>query len=232
MVERSLRVREAPGSNPGSPTKLPFKMKKERQTDQASTWYDNLREISRLPAPERYRALVELHKETIEFYLLALERLDGETARQKSKTKGDTRTIAQVVVHIMAWEEWQLQVFTDPQPSLMLPLQMQLKGYWDGEKGTRVNFANVDDFNKYQAEKYKNRSWEEVKTKAIATARRLQSLFPENPSVEWVKFLESSPAFTWKVTPNLVLTLPAAYYLWMVSLEHAAIEHRRDLEFK
>lgn len=28
---------------------------------------------------------------------------------------------------------------------------------------------------------------------------------------------------------NLVIIIPAGFYLWMVSLKHEAIEHRRDL---
>ena len=62
------------------------------------------------------------------------------------------------------------------------------------------------------------------------TARKLQSFFPEDPTEEWLSFLDQKPKRFWKLKEEYTLDIPAGWYLWMVSLEHEAVEHRADLE--
>ncbi len=134
-----------------------------------------------------------------------------------------------VVAHIMAWEEWQTQIFEDPNKQKRLQKQMNLQGYYDTDALKIVNFQNVDDFNEYSATRYSERSWAEIKQKAIGTALKLQSFFPPTPQQEWINFLENTPEHKWKILPDISLTIPAGWYLWMVSLEHEAIEHAGDI---
>lgn len=194
---------------------------------QIKHWYERLLDIaSETDTNKRYAHLVQLHRETLDFYLPAIQALTEEDASRQSS---DGRSVSCVVAHIMAWEDWQVQVFTDSNKDERLRQQMKLKNYFDSEAGKFVDFKDVDDFNAYQAVKYSRWSWADIQQKAVDTALELQSMFPPNPSPEWIDFLESTPIHVWKVLPNRTLTVPAGWYLWMVSLEHEAVEHRKDL---
>lgn len=188
-------------------------------------WYDNLIKISSIPDPkERYERLVVLHKETLHFYISTLQSITIEKARQKIS---DGRTIAEVVAHIVAWEEWQIQVFNDPNRQGRLKEQINLCGYFDAENNKVVDFKNVDDFNAYQTEKYSKWKWKNIQQKATSTATKLREIFPDIPSDGWINFLESTPSHQWKILPNKTITVPAGWYLWMVSLEHEAVKLRK-----
>ena len=190
-------------------------------------WYDRLVGIANLNDPEkRYRELTRLHEETIGFYVSTIKAMDIQTAAQ---TSSDGRPKSLVVAHIMGWEEWQIQVFTDPNRLHRLTRQMALHDYFDNETGKMISFKGVDDFNKHQADKYAQKPWGEIQQKAISTALTLQDIFPPNPSEEWVNFLENTPSKVWHLTSTKTITVPGGLYLWMVSLEHEAVEHRKDL---
>jgi len=166
----------------------------------------------------------------LDFYIPAVRSLTEEEAWRKSN---DGRPIALVVAHIMAWEEWQIQVFTDPDKKQRLAQQMKLRSYYDPENDPErinpLNFETVDDFNTYQAEKYKSWIWQDIQEKAIKIALDLRLLFPQNPPEGWVEFLESTDSRDWQILPNKTITVPAGWYLWMVSLKHEAVTHRQDL---
>lgn len=201
----------------------------ERNSQAEQEWYGRLIDTaSNSDAKERYVDLVQFHQEVLDFYLPAVKALTEEDAEKPSS---DGRLVKIVVAHIMAWEEWQIQVFEDEEnKEEHLRQQTKLRGYFDLERKKIVNFNNVDQFNAYQAEKYADWKWEDIQQKAIDTAQRLQSLFPTDPPTGWIDFLENTEDHLWKLTPDKTITIPAGWYLWMVSLEHEAIEHRSDLE--
>lgn len=201
-------------------------MKKKVQFN-SKTWYQNLVEIAFLPPRQRYDALVELHALTLEDYL---RRLTAMSNKQAYEASSDGRTKAIVVAHIMGWEEWQIQVFSDPNRGERLGKQIKLQGYYDDEKDAHVDFKGVDEFNTYQGQRYASWQWTDIRDKAIDIAEKLRSFFLEQPAEEWINFLENTPVRRWQLTPEHVLTIPAGWYLWMVSLKHEAVEHRKDLE--
>jgi hypothetical protein len=129
----------------------------------------------------------------------------------------------------MGWEEWQTQVFNDQKREERLGKQMSLQGYYDSDTGKTIDFKNVDDFNEYNAKRYRGKPWAVIQQKTINTALQLQSFFPPNPEQHWIDFLEETPEHNWKILPGVTLTIPSGWYLWMVSLEHEAVEHRKDL---
>lgn len=190
-------------------------------------WYQNLADIVAKPPEQRYRGLVNLHKETIETYVNQLQKI---TTGRAEETGSDGRKIKIVVAHIAGWEDWQLQVFRGFNRTEHIGRQLQLQGYEDPELGI-IDFKSVDAFNARQEEIYKDWSWDAIREKAIKTARELQEMFPENPSPEWFSFLNNSPQKVWRVTNDISLTIPGGWYLWMVSLEHEVVEHRKDLSF-
>lgn len=193
---------------------------------QAGTWYSNLIEMAKKPdIRQRYDSLVQLHQQTLDFYIPTIRTITPETAA--SSRGGRPRSL--VVAHIMGWEEWQVQIFSDPNRDERLRKQMKLQEYYDVEAVKMVDFKNIDDFNAYNAQRYAGKPWEEVQKKAIDTALQLQSFFPPTPDQSWIDFLENTPEHNWKIIPGTTLTIPSGWYLWMVSLEHEAVEHREDL---
>lgn len=202
-------------------------MKAETEQFRPEQWYERLIGITNLnDSKKRYGELTRLHAETVDFYVPTIRAIDDSIASQISS---DGRPKSLVVAHIMGWEEWQIQAFTDPNRLHRLTRQMGLQDYFDDETRKTVSFKGVDDFNKYQANKYAQKSWNKIQEKAISTALTLQGLFPPTPSEEWLSFLENTPPKIWRMTPTITVTVPGGIYLWMVSLEHEAVEHRKDL---
>ncbi len=189
-------------------------------------WYQNLAIIAREVPLQRYKGLVDLHRTTLNDYVNALYHITEEQA-EASGVDGRKRKI--VIAHIMGWEEWQTQVFADPQKEERLKKQLHMEGYHDPQTGNIMNFLSVDAFNAHQEELYRDWSWNDIREKAIATANRLHSFFPDDPTEEWLTFLDNEPMKEWRVIKDITLTVPGAWYLWMVSLEHEAVEHRKDL---
>lgn len=189
-------------------------------------WYQNLALIARESPMQRYKELVRLHRATLIEYVAALQRM---TEEQAEATGIDGRKRKIVIAHIMGWEEWQTQIFTDPQKDERLKKQLHMEGYQDPQTGSRIDFPSVDAFNAYQENLYRDRSWNDIREKAIATAFHLHSFFPDDPTTEWLEFLDSGPTKEWHATKDTTLTVPSAWYLWMVSLEHEVVEHRKDL---
>lgn len=200
-------------------------MNKENDLPNKDEWFNRLGNIAQTAdLKTRYQQLETLHRETLNSYSNIISSISSEEARRKGS---DGRTIAVIVAHIMAWEEWQIQVFSDPDFLNRLSLQINLQHYYDIENNKYLDFKSVDDFNAYQEEKYRFWSWEEIQKKTIDTALHLKSFFPKNPSEGWIDTLEKTPLKEWGVLPKQ--KVPAGWYLWMVSLKHEAIEHLTDL---
>lgn len=190
-------------------------------------WLDHIFNIASIEdTKSRYGELVKLHQKSLDFYLQAVNSINEEYARRQGS---DGRPLAIIVAHIMAWEEWQLQVFLDQKREERLKNQIELKGYHDPERRKKLDFLSVDDFNEYQAKKYNQWEWSDIQQKAIITALKLKSLFPEPPDDKWINFLENTPSHRWKLYPGKIITIPVGWYLWMVSIKHEAVTHRADL---
>lgn len=195
-------------------------------------WLKNIIAISALPLSQKYQALIKLHHQTLSEYIKDLEAMTEEEAESKG-SDGRKRKI--VIAHIMGWEEFQIQVFEDKDPLARLKKQLNFQGYIDPDTGQNNDFLDphsrsnsVNKFNAYQAEKYHNWSWNKIQQRAINIGQRLKNCFPNKPSKQFLNFLESTPSKRWKLKKDLEITVPAGFYLWMVSLRHEAIEHRRD----
>lgn len=189
-------------------------------------WYQNLLEIAALPPRERYNELVQLHQITLDDYFSQINQMTSEEAAQPSS---DGRSKAIVVAHIMGWEEWQIQAFGDANKKERLEKQLKLQRYYDDSNNIYLDFKNGDEFNAYQANRYANWKWKDIREKAMTIAKKLQSFFSDNPTDDWIEFLENTPIHNWKLTKDKTFSIPGGWYLWMVSLKHEAVEHRKDL---
>lgn len=104
-----------------------------------SVFYEELIGIAGITDPKvRYAALVKLHVRVAEAYTTAIRSISVQRAAEKSL---DGRTIAQVVAHIMAWEQWQIQVFRSANREAEIREQMKLRGYRDPNLGGYTIFA-------------------------------------------------------------------------------------------
>lgn len=199
-----------------------------RDPQNRDIWYQNLAAISKLQSSTRYSRLFDLHVEIIRRYIDAIENLSEDQAQEKSNDIGDVRTKAGVVAHIMAWEEWQNQVFATKDRNVLIE-QINMRGYVDPQTHKVINFSSVNEFNAYQNEKYKLWTWKNLQKKAVDQALQLKSYFPQDPEKDWIEFLENTPKHIWKITSKHTITIPSGFFLWMISLEHEAIEHAQDL---
>ena len=163
-------------------------------------WYKRLLEISSDEnLMRRYSSLEKLHCEALSFYVPAIEKLNSKTS---SAIIPDGRTKADVIAHIMGWEEWQIEVFTDKDREKRLKEQIKLRNYYDPEEKAHLDFAVVIEFNAYQSKKYVKWDWDKLQKKAKSVAYQLKSLFPPEPLSDWINFLENTPICHWKILPD------------------------------
>jgi hypothetical protein len=191
----------------------------------STVWYGNLADIAALQSKERYERLLELHKLVVNRYINMVEKLTESDAAARAKGV-NKRTKASIVGHILAWEEWQLEVFEDKDPEQRLARELRLEGYVDPESGKSMDFSSVDDFNAYQDRKYSSWKWKRTQRKAIETTLRFKSFFVERNNDQFIEFLNNTPMKNWRKLPN---PIPAGWYLWLVSLDHEAVAHVKDL---
>ena len=104
---------------------------------------------------------------------------------------------------------------------------MNLSGYVEPDGQVR-EFASVDAFNDYQATKQMGWLWDRIQDLAIQTATTLQVLFAHPSLVSWER-LEQTKAYQWPLPNEMSVTVSCGWYLWMVTLEHEAVEHAFDL---
>ena len=160
-------------------------------------WYKNIVKISQLPTLQKYQALIKLHNQTFLEYRKDLEAI---TEKEAESIGSDKRLRKIVVAHIMGWDEFQIQVFEDRDPLARLHKQINFQGYIDPDTCQSYDFTDlhdrnksIDNFNIYQAAKYKNWGWYKIMQRAINTGQRLKNCFPDKPSKQFLEFLENTP---------------------------------------
>jgi hypothetical protein len=82
----------------------------------------------------------------------------------------------------------------------------------------------VDDFNAYQAKKYEHVSWQEIQQLAIRMAIALQGTFSQ-PAILPYDLLEQTAPYRYRLAGGSLISLPVAWYLWIVTLEHEIVDH-------
>lgn len=209
-------------------------MARERLQVNPESWYQNLIEIAALPAKRRFEVLANLHEETTLRYIESLETMSDSRAGSISS---DGRTIKDLVAHIMTWEVWVIQVMEDSNINKRLNNFMYLEDFELGS--TRFSFLDDDDFNRFVSQNSSNLSWEEIKNAAIGAARQVCYFFHPvtdeymsqvdyREDLIWT--LDNTSPYTWKAPySNAGIETTAGWYIWMMAIEHEAIEHAQDL---
>jgi hypothetical protein len=176
-----------------------------------------------MPEP-RYDCLSALHAQVLEEYLNRLCALDAHAAAQRGS---DGRTIAQVVGHMAAWDRFTILAAGEMVAGIQWPGIMRMSGYKEPD-GSYLEFESVDDFNAYQAIQHAAMPWREIRQQAAENAQALFALFTDRRLLPPQRLDVTAPHF-WRLPDGTRLALPTGWYLWMVTLEHTAIEHVGDL---
>lgn len=187
-------------------------------------FYRRLAQIEHHSPHERHRLLSSLHAQILERYTNVVRQINPDTA---GKLSSDGRTILQVVGHIAAWEQWTIQALGEIISGVKRPRIMDFKGFFDPDDGKSHDFKNDDDFNSYQAEKHKAWGWERMQKLATPTGSKLYHLFT-NQTLLPPEVLETTEQYHYRL-PDKTLTTTVGWYLWMISIEHEAVEHTKDL---
>ena len=190
----------------------------------AEVFYNKIVDIAAQPPAERCLSLVALHTDIITSYLTAVQAL---TAQDAARVSSDGRALGQVVGHIAEWERFTILALGEIITGVVWPQIMNLSGYVEPDGQVR-EFASVDAFNDYQATEQMGWLWDRIQDLAIQTATTLQVLFAHPSLVSWER-LEQTKAYRWRLPNEMSVMLPCGWYLWMVMLEHEAVEHAIDL---
>jgi hypothetical protein len=190
----------------------------------AEVFYPKIVAIAAEPPAERLFSLVDLHTDVITPYLNAVRAM---TAQDAARVSSDGRTLAQVVGHIAEWERYTILAVGEIITGVRWPQIMNMSGYV-GQDGQVREFTSVDAFNDYQAARHAAWSWEQIQNLAIQTAVTLQVLFAHPSLVSWER-LEQAKAYHWRLPNEMSVTASCGWFLWMITLEHEAVEHAVDL---
>jgi hypothetical protein len=190
----------------------------------ADLFYQRIVKIAAQSPYDRYGLLAEFHTELVSRYLNLVRSITAEEAKQSC---ADGRTVAQVVGHIAEWERFTILAAAEMIIGVQWPQMMDMAGYREAD-GQRHNFAGEVEFNAYQAAKHAQWSWAMIQEMALHTAVALHALFTQ-PALLSPDTLEQTRKHTWNLPNGLKLTIPVGWYLWMISIEHEAVEHAADL---
>ena len=190
----------------------------------AEVFYQKIVAIAAQSPAERRLSLVGLHTDVVTPYLNAVRAM---TAQDAARISSDGRTLGQVVGHIAEWERFTILAVGEIITGVRWPQIMNMSGYVEPDGQVR-EFTSVDAFNDYQANKHAEWSWVQIQDLAIQTAATLQVLFAHPSLVSWER-LEQTKAYCWQLPNEMSVTVSCGWYLWMVTLEHEAVEHAVDL---
>ncbi|MEW5961480.1 MAG: DinB family protein, partial [Chloroflexota bacterium] len=192
---------------------------------QATSFYQRLVKIAAQPPYDRYGLLAQWHTEVTIRYLHLVRTLTAAEAQAISSD--GRRTVAQIVGHIAGWERFTILAVGEMAVGLKWPRIMSLSGYLEAD-GRELNFASVAEFNAYQAARHAAWPWSQIQDLAVQTATALLAMFTQ-PAIISPDFLEQTTRYEWSLPTGLKLTVPVGWYLWMVSVEHQAVDHAADL---
>lgn len=195
---------------------------------QPGTFYPYIVEISALPPQERHAAYAALHTRVLHPYLDAVRRITAEQAQQPVNMGDDTRTLAQLTGHMAEWDRFSLLGVSDMLIGLEVPRTIVNTNGYVALDGRVLDFATVDDFNAYQAEQHRSWAWGDLQALAIDTATTLHALFTQ-PHLLTAERLERTKNYHYTLPDgSLIEPLRMGWHLWILTIEHMAVDHVRE----
>jgi hypothetical protein len=183
-------------------------------------FYQRIAEIVAWPPQERHRRLAELHAGVADGYCAAVQAIGAASAARPGP---DGRSVAQVIGHIAEWDRYALLAAGELLAGVKWPRIMVNAGFIEPD-GAERTFKGVHHFNAYHAERQVGLPWEEIRDLAIRSARALQALFA-HPALLTPDLLEQTRSYEFTLADTLTLTAPIGWYIWIITIEHEAVEH-------
>jgi hypothetical protein len=196
---------------------------------EAELFYTRLLAGAGQPPAERHAAYADLHADVVRGYVEALRHITPAAAQQPLREAGETRTLAQVVGHIAAWEQFALLAAGDILAGVRHPRMVtSVDGFVDAD-GKTLNFAGIHAFNAYHAARHAELGWEQLHALALDTARALHTLFT-HPRLLTAGRLEDTLPYQKRLHNGALLeNLSMGWHVWLTVLEHEAVEHAEAL---
>jgi hypothetical protein len=189
------------------------------------TFYPLLKVISEQAPDQRHRLLGELHTSVVTRYL---ETLEGITAEGAQRIVPDGRTVTQVVGHIAEWERYVILSAGEVLAGVEWPGLVAHTRYVEPD-GTMLDLHTNHAFNAHQAEKYTALPWQTVQSLAIDTATTCHRLFAQSGLLTAERFERTRSWDHYDLPIGVTLKMPCGWFLWMITIEHEAVEHVNDL---
>ena len=191
---------------------------------QAADFYARFGSLLALQPEDRHAGLCSLHAATLAEYSSWLRAITHEAARSASS---DGRSIALVVGHIAAWDRFLLQACGEMLSGAPWPGFMDLQGCLD-EDGRRRDFESIDAFNAFHADLHRDRPWDPIRSDALDRAAAAHAIYAQ-PGLLTPERLERTRPTEWGLPDGKRVRAPVGWLIWMVIMEHEAVEHAADL---
>jgi hypothetical protein len=191
---------------------------------QAEDFYTRYGSLLSLQPVNRHAGLCALHAATLAEYSGWLQAITAEAAQSASS---DGRSIALVVGHIAAWDRFMLQACGEMLSGAPWPGFMDLKGCLD-EDGERRDYEAIDAFNAFHADRQRDRPWEQIQAEALDRGAAAHAIYAQ-PGLLTPGRLEHTRPTEWSLPGGSRARLPVGWQIWMILMEHEAVEHAADL---
>jgi hypothetical protein len=192
-------------------------------------FHERIFEAATQPALERHARFTQLHNEILKDYQSALGAITPEVAMRPVEADGETRMVLQVVGHIMEWDRFSILGAVDMLIGVEHPrLVTDIEGYIE-QDGRSVKVDTIEAFNAYQAKKHASWTWPAMQMAAVEAATTLHTLFT-NPTLLNVDKLERTKPYHKKLlNGQMISDIAMGWTLWILVLEHAGVEHAKEL---
>lgn len=192
-------------------------------------FYARILDYMALPPGQRHERMALLHTRATDEYIAVLRRITPEQAAEPVTVEGDPRTLAQVVGHLTEWERFGILAAGDVLAGVKRPRTVtSVEGFVETD-GSVLNFESVDAFNQYQAQKYAAHAWPPLQAMAIQTARTLHTLFTHPQLLTATRLEQTEPHQMRLATGETIDDVPMGWTLWLINIEHAAVDHAVEL---
>jgi hypothetical protein len=195
----------------------------------AQIFHERVLEAATQPVVERHARFSQLHNEILKDYLAALGAITPEVAMRQVEADGETRTVLQVVGHIMEWDRFSILGAADMMIGVEHPrLVTAIDGYIE-QDGRSVTFDTIEGFNAYQAEKHTSWTWPAMQMAAVEAATTLHTLFTNTTLLNVDKLERTKPYHKKLLNGQMISDIAMGWTLWILVLEHAGVEHAKEL---